>query len=564
MEKQVSFRNIRIRGYLRTFYFFIIFLSFFIGIFCFYLSKYCITSNQTILESIYHFTNEDSSFVAQFISDYFSKAIIYTACFIIIVFVPKMFVKKDLIRFLLDVFYFILSFIILFRGITININMGILGNNIVESNIQNIQFVDEKDLTFSFPESKRNLIIIYTNNISTSYRDVVYEENSINLIPELSVLLNENSLMMTNNGYTILPNYSSSIEGIVAQTSGVPVYKNDNEKLVPSSNTLGKILTENGYVNEFLYGSSSDSEEIKAYLCQNLNYKFFDLSYIRDNQLIDYSSSEWWGLQDHTLFEFAKSEIESLLSSNSPFSLSLLTSDLQNMEGYCPYCEAVYSDSYLNKINCSSKQIFNFVNWCKEQGWYENTTIIISSDCVTNDINAQTTTNKNGLFIVLNSPTQSSSQEERTYSIYDIFPTTLSSLGVDWEGDTIGFGKDLFKNNKTLCECMDLEVLQQKLKDFSQNNKYIYYKKEEIEEESLIEEELPNEEEEIYYNEYSEPELNNNPVMNNYSNNYFKPSNVEEPTVSPENPNTEIETPTPSLPNKPNGGSLPPGMVPIE
>ncbi len=46
----------------------------------------------------------------------------------------------------------------------------------------------------------------------------------------------------------------------------------------------------------------------------------------------------------------------------------------------CELCENQYPEQYANAIVCASKQARNFVEWVKEQKWYENTTIVIVGD----------------------------------------------------------------------------------------------------------------------------------------------------------------------------------------
>ena len=40
----------------------------------------------------------------------------------------------------------------------------------------------------------------------------------------------------------------------------------------------------------------------------------------------------------------------------------------------------------------------------------------------------------------------------RIYSTMDLFPTTLSALGADIQGDRLGFGTDLYSETPTLLE----------------------------------------------------------------------------------------------------------------
>jgi len=56
----------------------------------------------------------------------------------------------------------------------------------------------------------------------------------------------------------------------------------------------------------------------------------------------------------------------------------------------------------------------------------------------------------------------------REATIMDLFPTTLSALGWEIEGDRLGLGTDLFSGTDTLTERMGIEALNDEVMRYSQ------------------------------------------------------------------------------------------------
>lgn len=62
-----------------------------------------------------------------------------------------------------------------------------------------------------------------------------------------------------------------------------------------------------------------------------------------------------------------------------PFNLTMLTVDTHFEDGYmCEKCPNDYGDQYANVMACSSKQVYEFIEWVKQQPFYDNTTIVLS------------------------------------------------------------------------------------------------------------------------------------------------------------------------------------------
>ena len=64
-------------------------------------------------------------------------------------------------------------------------------------------------------------------------------------------------------------------------------------------------------------------------------------------------------------------------------------------------------------------------------------------------------------------------EKRRTYATIDLFPTTLSAMGVDIEGDRLGLGTDLYSDTPTLTETMGIDYMNAQ---FSMNSEF-YEKK---------------------------------------------------------------------------------------
>lgn len=64
----------------------------------------------------------------------------------------------------------------------------------------------------------------------------------------------------------------------------------------------------------------------------------------------------------------------------------MLTADTHFVDGYlCPKCDNLYPEQYSNVISCSSRQVYEFVEWIKNQDFYYNTTIVLIGDHLTMD-----------------------------------------------------------------------------------------------------------------------------------------------------------------------------------
>lgn len=370
-----------------------------------------------------------------------------------------------------------------------------------DSTIYEDNYVDGRDVAITFPKEKRNLIYIFLESMEMTYSDQsVGGAMSENYIPELTQISLENEnfgIYGKLNGAYTTSGATFTMGGLVAQTSGVPINENliSNDTLnskwesdnnyVPGVWAIGDVLKGEGYNQEFLIGSDKKFAGRSSYFHGHGNYDIFDYYTAIDRGYIDDDYMVWWGYEDEKLFEYAKNELNNLASKGEPFNLTMLTVDTHFTDGYvCELCQNQYDEQYSNVIACSSRQVSEFLDWIKQQDFYDNTTVVISGDHLTMDsdyIERQNATdfNRRTYFTIVNGAAVNEKPcVEREYTTLDLYPTTLAALGVQIEGNRLGLGTNLYSGEDTLIEKYGLDYINvELLKDSQLYRKKLLYGK---------------------------------------------------------------------------------------
>ena len=263
-----------------------------------------------------------------------------------------------------------------------------------------------------------------------------------------------------------------TIAGMVAETAGIPLKMyatrrvnntmNEYASFLSGAVALGDILEEQGYSNYFMAGSDFEFGGRLNYCTQHGAYTIFDYYEAIEQGVIPANYKVWWGFEDEILFRWAKDELAEIAAKDEPFNFSLLTVDTHCQDGYvCNLCEDEYSEQYANVWRCASQQIDEFVSWCQEQPFYENTAIIIAGDHCSMDIDfygGYTYQSQKGEYVrkvynaFINSAAEPVQENNRLFTTLDSFPTSLAALGVEIEGERLGLGVNLFSEEQTLAE----------------------------------------------------------------------------------------------------------------
>ena len=331
-------------------------------------------------------------------------------------------------------------------------------------------YVDPSSVNITFPEQKRNLIYIFLESMEMTYAD---KENGgafkQNVIPELTQLAQENEDFSgksnkLNGGYS-MPGTTWTMGAMFGQTSGLPLNTSidangmdTQDSFFPGITTLGDILQNEGYSQTLLIGSEATFGGRKLYFTDHGQYDIMDYDYAHDNGLIPEDYKVWWGYEDEKLFGFAKEKLLELSQQDNPFNLTMLTVDTHFEDGYvCDICSDTFGDNqYANVMACSSRQVKEFVDWVQQQDFAADTTIVISGDHPTMDSDFCEDVDKDYERRVyttyINADAEKQTEKKRKYTIFDDFPTTLSAMGAQIEGDRLGLGTNLFSAKETLSE----------------------------------------------------------------------------------------------------------------
>lgn len=342
-------------------------------------------------------------------------------------------------------------------------------------------YVDPRDTDISFPEQKRNLIYIFLESMETTYAD---KENGgafdQNVIPELTALAQENENFAgdsqeLNGGYS-MPGTTWTMAAMFAQTSGLPLSISIEDNSMDTQDsffsnvvTLGDVLKQAGYSQSLLIGSDAVFGGRELYFTEHGNFDILDYKYAQQQGWIPEDYRVFWGYEDKRLFQFAKDRLLELADGESPFNLTLLTVDTHFEDGYkCELCPDTFGDDqYSNVMACSSRQIADFISWIQQQSFYENTTIVLSGDHPTMDVDFCEDVDEDYTRKVytayINPAVEKEVSDRRNFTTFDNYPTILASMGAEFEGNRLGLGTNLFSAEPTLTERYGIDFVKKEL-----------------------------------------------------------------------------------------------------
>lgn len=319
-------------------------------------------------------------------------------------------------------FSVILSLAVFFGGLAYGINnfklYDLYKAYFVKSSFIEENYVEPKETKLIFPEKKRNVIYIYLESMENSYmsKDLGGMEE-INLIPKLTQLANE------------------------------------------------------GYEQTVMVGANAKFGGLEYLFSSHGNYKVMDYNYAIKNGLLPNNYRQFWGFEDDKLYKFAKDEITRLYNTGKPFNITLETADTHTPGYVSPQIENVFNNQYANAIYYSQNEVYKFVQWIKQQPFYDNTTIILIGDhlsmCSDFFKNVNKNYNRTQYNLIINpSPELEISKtrfNNRIWSNYDMYPTVLAAMGVKIDGNRLALGTNLFSNEPTVFEQYGYDYVNKEL-----------------------------------------------------------------------------------------------------
>lgn len=343
-------------------------------------------------------------------------------------------------------------------------------------------YADPAQAEITFPGEKRNLVYIFLESMETTYADTQSGgAMDKSLIPQLTRLAQESEDFSGDsaalNGARVLQGSTWTMGAMFAHTAGLPLKVSvegnsmgEQAHFFPELKTLGDVLHDAGYSQTLLIGSDVQFGGRDLYYKTHGDFDIRDYTYARENGWIDDKYHVFWGYEDEKLFDFARTEIMRLSAQEQPFHLSILTVDTHFEDGYiCPRCGNSESEQYANVILCADCQTAEFIAWLQQQPCYADTAVVLAGDHLTMDsdfctgVPADYPRRTYTAFINAACKVQSPAQQ-RVYSTFDLFPTTLAALGAQIPGERLGLGVNLFSEEKTLLERYDAAQINSELR----------------------------------------------------------------------------------------------------
>ena len=340
------------------------------------------------------------------------------------------------------------------------------------------------DDNITFPEQKRNLILIYLESMENTFLSKElggYMEE--NLIPELTELANEGYVFShTENklgGFLPSTGAGWSVAAMVNMGIGLPmkVPTDGNAygsagNFLPGATAIGDILHAQGYEQTVMFGADAAFGGLDHYFNLHGEFNIFDYRAAIEKGLIPEDYYVWWGYEDDKLYEYARTELTRLYETGKPFHFIMETADTHAPEGYLsPNAEKKFPDQYSNTIYYSQAEAVKFVRWIQSQPFYDNTTVVIIGDHLTmaSCISEKVKDYQRTCFNLILNPDESLANlpetqfRNRQWASFDMFPTMLASIGVKIDGNRLGIGTNLFSDEKTLFETYGVEKVNESL-----------------------------------------------------------------------------------------------------
>lgn len=347
-------------------------------------------------------------------------------------------------------------------------------------------YIDPAKVEFSFPPKKRNLIILYLESMEISAISKEFGGLSrYDLIPELREIAEQNLSFSHSEklgGVTQVTGTSHSIASLTALNLGVPLILNlpsfDSYFSLSSLNSsaikidrfmeggygLGDLLYDNGYNLVFSMAANKDFGCLGNFLTDHKNFKIQDYAYFVESGRIPMGYNVWWGFEDEKLYQFAREDIIALSKEDKPFAYIFFTADTHSPHGYADEkCPNTYFEKIHNVYAGASKKAYDFVEWAKTQAFYENTTIVLLGDhlYMGGDLYLPTVSlqDRHPYNAFINSVKNTDKNKNRLFTTFDLFPTIVESMGIEFNSKGLGLGRSLFSGKKTLLEEKGLKNL---------------------------------------------------------------------------------------------------------
>ncbi|MCJ8295703.1 MAG: LTA synthase family protein [Colwellia sp.] len=291
----------------------------------------------------------------------------------------------------------------------------------------------------SYSGKPKNLVILLQESLGARY---VGHLGGLPLTPNLDKLMTQGW-----NFSNLYATGTRSVRGIEAVITGfTPTPSRSVVKLDKSQReffTIAKLLNENDYHTQFIYGGESHFDNMKSFFLGN---GFTDIVDLVDFEKVDFEGS--WGASDEDLYDQAHLEFEKLHKQKAPFFSLVFTSSNHTPFEY-PDGKITQYDQKKNTRNNAAKYsdyaLGQFIKKAKKSSYWQDTIFLVVADHDSRVGGASLVPIDHFRIPgVIFGESIKAKPDDRLVSQIDLAPTLLSLIGVS--GYTPMLGHDLTKN----------------------------------------------------------------------------------------------------------------------
>jgi phosphoglycerol transferase len=210
------------------------------------------------------------------------------------------------------------------------------------------------------------------------------------------------------------------------------------------------ILDYHKYDINLIIGSNSKFDVLKKiFTSHSSKQKIYDFNYFNlDKNNEPFIVKDWWGFNDKFIYRKAKEIISEVASTSKPFIVMVMTIDMHNKMRRFDYFPTIYNNDK-DSIISSNIIAFEFINWVKEQDFYEDTVLIVLGDhyFMSAELSDTKLNDKNYTITIYNvflNTKMDISKKTRLFSTMDLAPTIIESIGFSLPENKFGLGVSLF------------------------------------------------------------------------------------------------------------------------
>lgn len=360
---------------------------------------------------------------------------------------------------------------------------GFIINQMRTTSFYEQYYVDPKNVRLHFPQKSKNLIHIFVESLETTYtskkRGGNYHDDLLSPLTGLDSYVNF-SHGDKLGGFDVVSGTGWTTAGIAAQSAGIPLFASLKQKMFcedvafyPGAYGIGDILEKQGYQQMYMIGSNAAFGGREYYFRQHGSFSIFDLNTAYEKGKLKQDFKEFWGYDDHKLFQYAKEELLKLSQDKKPFHFVMLTVDTHHPYGFvCGDCKQTYDEQLSNVIACNIKQLRTFVDWLQKQAFYKDSIVVISGDHLSMaqeyiDRTYDKKYHRSVFNMFLNTKLSKQYTKHRKFTSFDMYPTILSAMGIKIDGNALGLGVNLNSSQKTLIERVGYTYMDKELRKHS-------------------------------------------------------------------------------------------------